>query len=242
MELDGKIALVTGAARRVGRAIALELAHAGADLAIHCHHSKDDAESLVTEIRTLGRQAECFSADLADPAEIATMFELIGNRFARLEVLVNNASVYHRTPWAEFTAEQWDAEFAVNTRGAALCIQHALKLFGDRPAAVVNIADIGAEKARPSYPAYCASKAALLAMTVSAARAMAPQVRVNAISPGVALWADPDDEQEHQKVLAQIPMKRPGSPEDIAKAVRFVIENDYLTAQNLRVDGGWSMG
>lgn len=234
--------MVTGAARRVGRAIALELAHAGADLAIHYHRSQVEAESLVQEIRRMGRRAESFPANLAEPSQIAAMFEAVRKNFARLEVLVNNASIYRRTPWTEFTPEQWDAEFTVNTRGAALCIQHALRLFADRPAAVVNIADIGAQKARPSYPAYCASKAALLAMTVSAARALAPRVRVNAISPGVALWADPDDEQEHQKVLAQIPMKRPGSPEDIAKAVRFVIENDYLTAQNLRVDGGWSMG
>jgi len=242
MDLEGKVALVTGAARRLGREIAVALARAGCDVAAHFNHSGDDARATVREIAATGRRAELFQADLSDPAQIAAMFASLGEELGRLDVLVNNAAVCERTPLERLTAEQWDAQIAVNARSAALCIRHAVELMPDG-GAIVNITDIAAEKAFPAYAAYCASKAALLALTGSAAKALAGRnIRVNAVAPGVVLWAEGTDEQTKRRVLAQVPMKRPGRPADVAAAVVFLAQHDYITAQSLRVDGGWHMG
>ncbi len=240
MELNGKIALITGAARRVGRAVSIAMAKAGADVIVHYHRSAGDAASLAGEIRAAGRRATLVQADLADPRQIDAMFEMVSAEFGRLDVLVNNAAVYHRTPIETLTAEQWDAEFAVNARAPALCITHAVKLMPDG-GMIVNITDIAAEKTWPGYPAYCASKAALLALTKSAAMALAPNIRVNSVAPGAILWNDDTTEETKRQVLAHVPMNRPGRPEDIAAAVLFLIGSDYITGQNIRVDGGWNM-
>ena len=240
VELNGKVALVTGAAKRVGRAVALELARRGAHVAVHYHGSKDQARQVAEQIRSMGPRAETLQADLASPGDIERLFAELGQAFGGLDVLVNNAAVYHRTPIRTLTAEQWDREMAVNARAPALCIRHAVPLMA-HGGAVVNVADIAAEKAWPGYPAYCASKAALLALTRSAAKALAPKIRVNAVSPGVAMWSEDSDPQREKRVLSQVPMGRPGSAEDVALAVAFLAQQDYITAQNLRVDGGWHM-
>ena len=242
MDLDSRIALVTGAAKRVGRAIALALAEAGADVALHYRSSGDEAQSTADEIRAMGRRAELFQADLAQPDEIAAMFAALRSAFGRLDVLVNNAAIYERTPIETLTAEQWDRHMAVNARGAALCIRHALELMRNG-GAIVNITDIGAEKAYAGYPAYCASKAALLALTKSAAKALAGRnIRVNAVAPGVAEWQEGLSDPQKQEVIAHVPMKRAGTPADVAAAVLFLIRSDYITGESLRVDGGWHMG
>lgn len=242
MDLSGKIALVTGAGVRLGRTIALALAEAGADLGVHYHTSAADAERTADGTRKTGRRAEVFQADLRDEAAIAKMFQALQKTFGRLDVLVNNAGVYHRTPLESLTGRQWDEELAVNARAAALCIRYALPLMAGG-GAVINIADVGAEKGWGGYPAYCASKAALLGLTRSAAKALADRnIRVNAVSPGVAQWPDDATEAHKEVVLAQVPMRRAGSPADVAAAVVFLAAHDYITAQNLRVDGGWHMG
>ncbi len=250
MELAGKIALVTGGAVRVGRAIALALAREGANMAVHYGRSEDAARAVKTEIEAMaraeegggkGRRAEVFQANLADPRQIERLLAAVGEAFGRLDVLVNCAAVYDRTPLETLTADQWDAEFTVNARAPALCIRHALPLMAGG-GAIVNITDISAEKAWPGYPAYCASKAALVALTKSAAKALAPRgIRVNSVAPGVAAWpAGVTESDPHaRKVLAQVPMGRAGTPEDIAAAVVFLAKSDYITGQNLRVDGGW---
>ena len=190
----------------------------------------------------MGRRVEVFQADLAQPDEIAAMFERVGAAFGRLDVLVNNAAIYNRTPIETLTGDQWDAEQAVNARAPALCIRYASALMSDG-GAIVNITDIAAGKAWGGYPAYCASKAALTGLTRSCARALAGRnIRVNAVAPGAILWDEATDEATQKQVLAQVPMKRAGRPEDIAAAVAFLAEQDYITAQTLRVDGGWTMG
>lgn len=240
MDLDGKIALVTGAAKRIGKAIALALAQAGADIALHYRTSADEARTTQDEITALGRRCELFQADLASPEQIDELFKALGQTFGRLDVLVNSAAIYGRTPLASLTAEQWDRQFAVNARAPALCISRAAALMTEG-GAIINIVDISAELPWPGYPAYCASKAALLALTKSAAKALAPGIRVNAVSPGVAIWDDSAGPRAREKALAHVPMKRPGCPQDIASAVVFLARQDYITAQNLRVDGGWNM-
>ena len=244
MKLDGRIALITGAGKRVGRTISLELARRGADIAVHYRSSDKEARATAEEVRQIGRRAELFRADLSQPDEIETMFGRLRETFGRLDVLVNSAGIYHHTPIETLTAAQWDTLIAVNARGPALCIRYAAELM-DTDGAIVNITDIAAEKTWAGFPAYCASKAALLAVTKSSAKALAGRnIRVNAVAPGAILWQEnnPEEDRRREQVLKQIPMKRVGTPEDIAAAVAFLIDNDYITAQTLRVDGGWHMG
>ena len=242
MELDSHVALVTGGAVRLGRAIVLDLARRGADIALHFGRSAEQAERTADQARQTGRRVELFQADLTRPDDIAEMFGLISDAFGHLDVLVNNAGTYERTPIDELTGAQWDAAQAVNARAAALCIRHASALMTDG-GAIVNITDIAAGKGWGGYPAYCASKAAMTALTKSCARALAGRnIRVNAVAPGAIIWDSTTNQEQQQRVLAQIPMKRTGTPADIASAVAFLAEQDYITAQTLRVDGGWHMG
>jgi len=243
MDLNGKVALITGGAKRVGRAVALALAREGADVALHYNHSAGDARDAADRIRRLGRRAELFQADLADPPRIRALFEALAGEFDRLDVLVNNAAVFGRTPLATLTAEQWDGQLAVNARAAALCIRYAAGLMCPAGGAIVNITDSGAEKGWAGYPAYCASKAALAALTKSSAKALAgDNIRVNAVAPGAVQWAEGQTEEQKAAVLMQIPMRRIGSPDDVAEAVLMLCRSDYVTAQTIRVDGGWHMG
>ena len=243
MELTGKVALVTGSAKRVGRAIAEALAAAGADVVIHYGRSADAAAEAADHIRqTFRRRVEVARADLSQPEQIVRLFQQVSDAFGRLDVLVNCAALYNRTPIDTLTAEQWDRELAVNARAPALCIRHALPLMTDG-GLIVNITDIAAEKPFAGYPAYCAAKAALQALTKSAAKALAARnIRVNAVAPGAILWEEDRDAGDTQHVLRQIPMKRAGAPVDIANAVLYFVGNDYVTAQTLRVDGGWHTG
>jgi len=241
MELDGKIALVTGAARRIGKAIAAGLAEAGADIALHYRTSSSEAEAAAEQIANLGRRVELFQADLTRPEQIDGLFAQIGEKFGKVDVLVNNAGTCRRTPISRLTAEQWDTQFAVNARAPALCIARAVPLMS-AGGAIINIADVSAQSPWAGYPAYCASKAALVALTKSTAKALAPKIRVNAVSPGAILWADDMPDHQKAKVLDHVPMKRAGSAEDVAAAVVFLARQDYITGQELRVDGGWKTG
>ncbi len=241
MDINGKIALVTGAAKRLGRQIASQLASAGATIALHYHRSKDEAAQTAADIIETGSSVELFQADLADSAQLADMFARIREKFGRIDILVNNASIYTKTPINTLTAEQWDLQHAINSRAPALCIRHAIEIMPDG-GAIVNIADASADSPWAAYPAYCASKAGLIALTMSCAKSLATrQIRVNAVSPGVILWSDETPANVRQQVLAQIPMKHTGSPQDVASAVVFLSESDYITGQVLRVDGGWNM-
>ena len=243
MEFSGTIALVTGGAHRLGRAIAMELAAGGADIALHYGRSAEAAEQTAADIhQATGRRVELFQCDLREPAEIEAMFAQLATTLGRLDVLVNNAGAYRPTPIDTLTAEQWDGLFAINARAPALCIRHASALMQDG-GAIVSITDIAAARGFAGYPAYCASKAALEGLTRSTAKALAPRgIRVNAVAPGIAEWSSDDSEAARKAVLAQVPMKRPGTPQDIAAAVAFLAAADYITGQVLRVDGGWHMG
>ena len=246
MELAGKTALITGGARRVGRAIALSLAAGGADIALHYSRSADQAEATAGDIRRLGRRCERIAADLSQPADIERMFQQVAARLGRLDILVNNASVYDRAPLETLSAAQWDAEMAVNARAPALCIRHAAAMMTSG-GAIINITDSAAQLGLPNFIAYAASKAALESITKSAALALASRaIRVNAVAPGVVAWPEKqptDDAAEayHQRVLEQVPMRREDRPDDIAAAVLFLVRNEYVTGQSLRVDGGWNM-
>ena len=240
MEIRGKIALVTGSAKRVGKAIALALAQRGAHVVVHYNTSAVQAEEVAAQARSLGVEAVGLQADLADPAQVGTLFEAVAEHFGRLDVLVNSASVYEPTPIETLTAEQWDRQFNTNARGPALCIRHAVPLMREHGGAIVNLCDISAGRPYANYLAYCASKAALLAVTAAAAKGLAQyRIRVNSISPGIAMWQEGVKEAARQAILRQIPLGRPGSGEEIAQTALFLIAHDYITGEDIRVDGGW---
>lgn len=237
MELHGKIALVTGAAHRVGRAIALALAARGMNIVVHYGGSVTDAQHTAAEIRAMGVEALTLQADLASPAAITALFRNVTAHFHKLDVLVNSAASFHKAPFAETTAADWDNVMAVNLRAPFLCMQHAAPLMQDG-GVIVNIADLAGVYAWRNFTAHGVSKAGLIHLTKQAARELAPTIRVNAILPGPILPAMGMDDLAWEALGERVPLKRNGSPQNIAQAVQFLIENDYITGESLTVDGG----
>lgn len=246
MELKGAVALVTGAGHRVGRAIALALAGAGADVVVHYGGSRAAAEATAAEIAGLGVAAEAWPADLADPAAIAGLFERVTDRFGRLDVLVNSAATFRKQSFGRVSAADWDAALAVNLRAPFLCTQHAAPLMraaarpGGAPRLVVNLADLSGVYPWKGYVQHGVSKAGLLHLTRIAARELAPDIRVNAVVPGAILpppGVDPDGDL-WQAMGGAAPLGRPGHPDRVGEAVVFLAANDYITGVALPVDGG----
>jgi len=237
-KLAGKAALVTGGAARVGRAIALALAREGADVAIGYHASSAAARATVADLEALGVRAVAQRADLARPAAARALVTAAARRLGRLDILVNNAAVFFRTPLADTTPAQFDRLIAVNLRGAFFCAQAAARLMpvGGR---IVNIADVGGVRAWPGYIPYGISKAGVLMLTRGLAVALAPRIQVNAVGPGVVLLPEGFPRAQARRIRARIPMGRHGRPEDVAAAVCFFAAcPDYITGQALFVDGG----
>jgi pteridine reductase len=243
MDLSGKTALVTGSARRVGRAIALELARAGCDLAVHFHKSTGEADALVEEIRRLGPRCVAVQGDLGEPQAAAEIVEQTVGQLGRLDVLVNNAAVFESLPMDDWNASAWARVLQINTIAPAMlaraAVPHMRRAGSGR---IVNITDISAERPIRGFAAYCASKAALVNLTQSLARELAPQITVNAVSPGIAAFPDSYDDALRDRLVRRVPLQRSGTPEDIARAVRFLVaDGDYMTGQVLVVDGGRSV-
>ncbi len=240
MSMLGRVALVTGGAKRVGRAIAVELAAAGCDVAVHYRTSANEAEEVAERIRDRGCRACCICGDLADLAAIPAIVEQAVGELGRLDILVNNASVFDRTPLPAFDAAEWERVFRINLIApAALAAAARAHLSQSGAGAVVNLCDISAERPWRDYAAYCASKAALVCLTKSLAKELAPAVRVNGVSPGIAEFPDDYDEATRQKLIGMVPLKRAGTPQDIAGAVRYLVEQaHYVTGEVLTVDGG----
>ena len=243
MSLEGRMALVTGAARRVGRAIALELASAGCDLAVHYNRAADEAAQLVRQVEESGRRASLIQADLTEPSSWERVVSSSVEALGRLDVLVNNASVFDPMPLTDFDVDAWDETMRINlTAVTALCHHAEPHLRTGGRGCIVNLADIAADRPFPGYLAYSCSKAALVALTRALAVELAPEVRVNAVSPGIAAFPDDYDKATRERLTAQVPLQRAGTPQDIAKAVRFLVADaPYLTGQITRVDGGRSV-
>jgi pteridine reductase len=235
------VALVTGSARRIGAAIARRLHAAGYDLALHYRGSADDAQALATELE--GARAGSTLLLQADLAEFDRLPELVAKtigRFGRLDALVNNASGFHPTPFGTTTPAQWDELFAINARAPFFLSQAAAPHLANANGAIVNIADIHAERPLRGHAVYAMSKAALLHMTRSLALELAPKVRVNAVSPGAILWPEGGKDPDAQAaLLARTPLGRIGTPQEIAEAVLWLLQDArYCTGQTLHVDGG----
>ena len=240
MELKGKTVLITGAAKRVGREIALALARRGANIALHYNTSKSDAGKTAQEISELGVRVEMFQAELGDDSAIESMVSSVMAKFGGLDGLVNNAAVFFKTPFDALTAEDWDRTMSVNLRAVFLCSVHAGRamLEGDG-GAIVSIADWAGERPYRDYVPYCVSKAGVIALTKGLAKTLAPKVRVNCIGPGPVLTPGDLSEEESAEIVRRTPLKRHGSPADAASAVVFLFEgSDFITGAFLSVDGG----
>lgn len=233
------VALVTGAPRRVGRQIALTLADAGYDLAITYHSSQSDAEELAGLIQKKGAKALAIAADLTDVKTIGPISQSVRSTFGRLNVLVNNASVYEPGGLTDDIAQKM---WTIHVQSPyALC--HAFeKELRAAQGHVINMLDLLAERPMPQYAAYCATKAALWNLTLSLARELAPDVTVNGIAPGVVDWPQNYPEADKEKYLRRVPLARAGTPTDVAGAVLFLARQaTYMTGQILRLDGGRSL-
>ncbi len=241
-ELAGKTALVTGGAVRLGRAIALELARAGADVAVGYHRSAAAARATARDIEALGVRAVALSADVGRPAEARRLVAEAARRLGRLDVLVNNAALFFRTPLATTTPAQFDRLMAVNLRGAFFCSQAAARVMRRQGRGrIINIADAGAARAWPGYIPYGISKAGVVMLTKGLAAALAPRIQVNAVGPGMVLLPEGFPRESGKRLAARIPMRRSGAPADVAAAVRFFATCPaYITGQVLFVDGGAS--
>jgi pteridine reductase len=237
MTLEGRVALVTGAGRRVGQAIALALGARRARVLVHYHGSRDGATETAARITDAGGDARCVQADLADPHAATELVRAAVDTFGGLDVLVNSAGVMVRTPVGSVTAEQWDAIFAVNLRAPFFLAQAAAPALRERRGAIVNIADLAAFETWPGYVPHGISKAGVVQLTRALAHALAPDVRVNAIAPGVVLLPE-GWEDRAERLASTTPLRRLGSPDDVVQAVLYLLEADYVTGQTIVVDGG----
>jgi len=235
------VALITGAARRLGAAIARHLHGAGYDLALHYRGSAVEMQALAAELdASRAGSVLTLQADLAEFDRIPELVAQAIGRFGRLDALVNNASGFAPTPIGATTPAQWDALFAANARAPFFLAQAAAPHLAAARGAIVNLADIYAERPLRGHTVYCMAKAALVMATKSLALELAPDVRVNAIAPGAILWAEKEgSEAKKSALLARTPLARTGTPEEVAEAVRWLLQDaTYSTGQVIRLDGG----
>ncbi|KAF0206141.1 MAG: pteridine [Gallionellaceae bacterium] len=244
--MQGKIVLVTGGAKRVGAAICRRLHAAGANVVIHYRSSLYEALALRAELNDLrANSAHCVQADLLDIAALKTMVEEAVKHFGHLDALVNNASSFYATPLGLVNDAQWHDLLGTNLKAPLFLAQAAAEELRRRHGTIVNIADIHAERPMHGHLLYSAAKAGLVALTKGLAQEMAPQVRVNAVAPGVISWPEDEewqDEERRRKIVAHTLLKREGEPDDIARTVQFLIADaPYITGQVISVDGGRSI-
>ena len=239
MNIQGKVALITGSAKRLGKEIAIELARKGAEIAIHYRSSKAEAEDALKAVRSAGSEGWVFQAELTDDNSIKKLFSDIETQFGGLDILINSASTFSAATADEATSQHWDWQMDTNAKGPFFVAQRAARLMFVRGCGkIINIADVAGEVIWPGYLPYSVSKAALIAVNRGLAKAYAPNIQVNAIAPGPVLFPESYTEDQKQSAVERTLLKRAGSPKDIVNAVVFLIENDYITGEVLHVDGG----
>jgi pteridine reductase len=243
MNLHSSTALVTGGARRVGKAIALALAREGARVVITYNTSIDQAAATVAEINRSGGQAAAFQCDQRDLTAIDRLFGQLRQEFDRLDLLVNSAAIMERQPVLDITPDDWARAMDTNLRGPFFIAQAAAKWMIEtgQPGNIVNIADMSALQPWPSYLTHTISKSGIVAMTKTLARALAPSMRVNAIAPGAVLKPEDWEDKRWHKMIATLPVQHGGSAEDVAEAVLFCVRSEFMTGQLIVLDGGRSL-
>jgi NAD(P)-dependent dehydrogenase (short-subunit alcohol dehydrogenase family) len=234
------LALVTGGAHRLGRAFGLALARQGFAILLHYHHSEEEAAATADAISALGMPVYPVQADLTSSTNIESLFSTLDTLPHPLKVLVNSAALMPRGDVRTLSAADFDAAIALNLRAPFLCAQEAAKRMDDG-GLIVNVTDIGAQKAWSGFPAYTVSKAGLESLTRVLARSLAPMIRVNAIAPGLVLPSEYVSEEEWKRLVERLPLKRPASVDEITSALEFLLENEYITGQTIVVDGGYSL-
>lgn len=238
MELNGRVALVTGAGTRVGRIIALALGKAGMRVSLHYAESEKGARDTASEIIRGGGDARTLPGDLMDPATGPRLIEHTVKVFGSLDVLVNSAAVMLRTPVGEVLVEDWDAMFALNLRAPFFLCQSAARVMRERGGAIVNIADLAAFETWRGYIPHSITKAGVVQMTRGLAHSLAPKIRVNAIAPGPVLLPDGWTQEQADRLISTTPLGRLGSPDDVAQAALYLLSADYVTGETIIVDGG----
>lgn len=234
------VVLVTGAAKRLGRSIALEMARAGHDVAVHFRDSRDEAEATAAELDALGAVAATFWADLADEASCRALLPAVAQRFGRVDAVVNNASIFEYDTPATFGHDAMQRHWQANVAPAVLLAQALHEHLKTRAGSgcVVNLLDQKLWNPNPDYFSYTLSKAALQSATVMLAQSLAPRVRVCGVAPGVTLVSGPMNQAEFEAAHAMTPLQRSSTPDDVARAVRFLVESPAITGTTLLVDGG----
>ena len=239
MNLTNKTVLVTGGAKRVGKAIVRAFAARGCKLVVHYRTSHTDAEQTVQELLAAGHEAIAVQADITQETEVARMVETAVARFGRIDVLVNNAAVFFRTPIDTLSIEEWEQIIEVNLTGTFLCAQQiGLRMREWGWGHIINIADVAGQRPWADYIPYSVSKACVITLTQGLALELAPQVMVNAIVPGPILFQDDTPESVRQREIEKTLVKRAGTPEEVAELVVFVAESDYSTGGLFHIDGG----
>jgi pteridine reductase len=241
--LSGKCALITGAAKRIGAEIARVLHDQGMDLVLHYNHSAEAASQLQCELQQLRpNSVQLLSCDLSETAKLAGLVAEAAAFKGHLDLLVNNASAFYPTPLQSATEEAWDDLFASNLKAPFFLAQAAAPWLSRSQGSIVNLVDIYAEKPLRNHSIYSMAKAGNAMLVKSLAVELAPQVRVNGIAPGVILWPEEADESVQATILEQVPLRRTGSPKDIAEAVLFLVrDGGYITGEIIKVDGGRSL-
>lgn len=239
MNLTGKVVLVTGGARRVGKAIALAVARRGARVVIHYNRSRKEALKVVQEIKEKGGIAHLVQGDISKARDCEKIVQGAVSAFGGVDILVNNAAVFFRTPFFEVTEKEWDDALDPNLKGSFFCAQAAARSMQKKGGKIINIADWAGIRPYTHYLPYCISKAGVIALTRGLARSLAPKIEVNAIAPGPVLMPENFDETEKMEIIRHTPLKRIGSPSDIVNAVLFLVEGtDFMTGATIVIDGG----
>lgn len=240
MQAAGKIALVTGAARRVGKAIALALAARGAHVIITYHRSASEAQQTQQEIEAHGVHGLALQGDITRSHDVSALVHQVIERFGRVDILVNNASNYYKTPFDSLTEAQWDDLIDTNLKGTFLmakCVGDEMLKAGSGK--IINLADWAGFRPYQDYLPYCVAKAGVIALTKALAKTLAPTIQVNAIAPGPVMLPEDFDDSLREAVIRATPLKRLGSPQDIAQTVVFLVEgSDFITGATIMVDGG----
>lgn len=239
MRLVGAAALVTGAGRRIGQAIAIGLAQAGCDIAVHYHGSARGAEETASAIRAAGRRAELLPADLSDAAAARNLADQAAGALNRLDVVVNSAAIMVQQSVESVTPESWDATLDLNLRAMFFVSQGAIAHLRRSKGKIVNIADLAGLEPWPTYLPHCVSKAGVIMLTKALARALAPDIAVNAVAPGAVLLPEDWDDKSREHIRETTPLERIGTPADVVAAVRFLLaDTDHATGTILVIDGG----
>jgi NAD(P)-dependent dehydrogenase (short-subunit alcohol dehydrogenase family) len=241
--LHNQVALVTGGGKRIGREIALTVGRAGADVIVNYNQSREGAQATVREIAAMGVRAVALRADVTRPKQVTAMFAAVEKRFGRLDLLVNNAGIFFRRTWDELEEKDFDRVLGANLKGPFFCAQAAARMMMWQGGGnIINISSVGGLQSWPSYMHYCASKAGLISLTKTLARALAPTIRVNSVAPGTILFPGEKRDGNIRKAVKGTPLQKAGTGADIAETVLFLAtHSDYITGQVFVVDGGESI-